>query len=48
MGHAYNRFFVHDLIVDLLAQLADACDIEIAEEVIEQHRSPLGGMPAAH
>jgi serine/threonine protein kinase len=37
MGHHYNRFFVHDVVVDLLPTLQDACDIEIVEEVIQEH-----------
>jgi eukaryotic-like serine/threonine-protein kinase len=37
MGHAYNRFFVHDVVVGLLPKLDDPCDVEIAEEVLEEH-----------
>jgi hypothetical protein len=37
MGHQYNRFFVHDVVVELLPKLDDPCDIEIAEEVIQEH-----------
>jgi len=38
MGHQYNRFFVHDLVTDLLPTLDDACDIDIVEEVIDGHQ----------
>jgi serine/threonine protein kinase len=37
MGHEYNRFFVHDLVVEMLSTLDDACDIEIAEEVVQEN-----------
>ncbi len=37
MGHQYNRFFVHDLVIDLLQRLSDPCDIELGEEIIESH-----------
>ncbi len=37
MGHTYNRFFVHDVVVDLLPKLDDPCDVQIAEEVLREH-----------
>jgi eukaryotic-like serine/threonine-protein kinase len=39
MGQRYNRFFVHDLVTELLPSLDDPCDIEITEEVIQRHPS---------
>jgi eukaryotic-like serine/threonine-protein kinase len=42
MGHAYNRFFVHDVVVDLLPTLNDPCDVEIAEEVIHENPEAAG------
>jgi hypothetical protein len=37
VGQQYNRFFVHDVVTELLPKLDDPCDIEIAEEVIRAH-----------
>ena len=37
MGPEYNRFFVHDVVVDLLPTLSDRCDAEVAEEVIQEN-----------
>ena len=36
IGHAYNRFFVHDVVVDLLQAMTDPCDVEIAEEILTE------------
>jgi hypothetical protein len=36
-GQQYNRFFVHDLVTELLPTLNDPCDVEITEEIIEKN-----------